>query len=120
MDYNILDNNDNLTIQEIIEENDTFIECSFNKIDIEKNKANITYYFKIIDDEKYYKGESYESIALMESPYYTVYERNPTDNNGTISLRAKLNSTNIVYLQVIAQVQEENNLVYISYRGMKY
>ena len=120
LDYKILDNNNNLTIQEIAEDNNNFIECSFNKIDIEKNKTNITYYFKIINDETYIRGESYESIALMGSFYYTVFERNPSDNNGKISLKAKLNFTNIAYLQVIAQIQEENNIEYISYKGIKY
>ena len=120
LDYKILDNNNNLTIQEITENDNNFIECSFNRIDIEKNKANITYYFKIIHNETYLRGESYESIALMKSPYYTVFERNPSDNNGKITLKGNLNYANIAYLQVIAQIEEENNIEYISYRGMKY
>mgnify|MGYP002625668749 CR=1 FL=1 len=113
-------NNDELTINEIIEDDNYFILCTFNKIDIDKNKAIITYYFKIIKDETFIKGESYESIAKLESPYYAVFEKNPTDYDGKINLKAKLNIKDTAYLQVIAKINQENNLEYISYRRKEY
>ena len=125
VDYLILDdNNGKLNVKEIInynnESEDTFIECTFNKIDIEKNKANITYYLKIINNETYISEESYETIALMESPFYTVYERNPSDNYGIITLRAKVDFNNTIYLQVIALIEVEDIRQYISYKGAQY
>ena len=95
VNYKILYDNNlliiNEKIDEIDDENITYIECSFYKIDIEKDKANITYYLKIIDGKTYNNGESYEAIAIMESPYYTIYEKNPPDNNGKITLKVKDN-----------------------------
>ena len=122
LDYKILYNNDALNIEEKTEfrNNNSFIECSFNKIDIEKNKANITYFLKAFDSEKYIKEESYESIAIMESPFYTVYEKNPSDNNGIITLRANINFTNTVYFQVIALIEEGDDYEYISYKGFEF
>ena len=54
---------------------------------------------------------------MTESPYYTTYERNPKDNNGEITLTAKGKLSNWVYLNVIAQVQQNNVIEYISYNG---
>jgi len=56
----------------------------------------------------------------MESPYYTVYERNPVDNNGKITLTAKGDLSNWVYLQIIAQIQQDTILEYVAYKGVKY
>ena len=57
----------------------------------------------------------------MESDYlYTVYEINPSDNNGIITLRANISSTDILYLQVIALVEEGDDYEYISYKGYEY
>ena len=123
LDYKILDNNDILNAEEKTEfgTDKTFIECSFNKIDIEKNKANITYFLRAFDSQIYIEKESYESIAFMESDYlYTVYEINPSDNNGIITLRANISSTDILYLQVIALVEEGDDYEYISYKGYEY
>ena len=93
------------------------IKCNFHKLDIEKGKANITYFFKVVENETHYLNEEFNTIAVTESPYYTVYERNPIDKNGIITLTAKGNSSNSVYLNVIAQVQQKNILEYVSYNG---
>ena len=117
---NILDNNEELIIKEKTVNDNNYIECSFNKIDLEKYKANITYSLKIIDENKYYEGESYETIALTESSSHIISEKNPSDNNGTITLSTNYNFTNIIYIQVIAIIEQENNKEYISYKGLKY
>ena len=117
----ILEDNETLEIKtEEKKNNKTLIECTFNKIDIKDNKSNITYFLKVISNKQYYKGESYESISIMESPYYAVYKTNPSDSNGVIKLNATINNTHISYLQVIALIQEKNNLEYISYQGANY
>ena len=119
IDYKILDNNNTLIIDEKIENNNKIIQCSFNKINIDKEKENITYFFKVIDKKEYIRGAEYETIAIIESPYYTVYERNPNVDNGTITLIAKGNLPNWIYLQVIAQIEEGASLEYVSYKVIK-
>ena len=120
VDFNILDNDGGLTYKEEKDpdSNDIKITCTFNKIDIDKNKANITYFFKIVKNETYIYNEKIETIAVVESPHYVVYKRNPEDTNGKITLTAKGNLSNWVYLQVIAQIQHEYILEYVAYKGI--
>ena len=121
IEYKILDDNNKLNIDEENEGNINIIKCTFNKIDAKKDKVNITYFLKIIDSDNYFMEELLETISFTESPYYAVYAKNPIDNNGKITLIAKGNFNNITYLQVIAQIQENaNDLIYVSYKGLKY
>ena len=53
----------------------------------------------------------------MESPFYAVYKRNPEDTNGKITLTAKGNLSNWVILQVVAQIQKDTMLEYVTYNG---
>ena len=97
----------------------TVIQCTFNRIDVAKDEANITYFFKVVENSTHFYGESLQTIAVSESPYYAVYERNPTDNNGKITLTARGMLDNWCYLQVIAQVQKDTILEYVAYDGIK-
>ena len=115
-DYYILKSPE-ITYSESKEGENDIISCTFNKIDIEKGEANITYFFKVVENSTYHYGEECNTIAVTESPYYTTYERNPKDNNGEITLTAKGKLSNWVYLNVIAQVQQNNVIEYISYNG---
>ena len=117
IDYKILNNDGNLDITESQSGNETTITCTFNKLDIEKGKANVTYFFKVVDNETYNYEEAYETIAVMESPFYAVYKRNPEDTNGKITLTAKGNLSNWVILQVVAQIQKDTMLEYVTYNG---
>ncbi len=119
-DYKILEDNNVLSIDEHLDEIDkekNIIKCTFNRIDIDKDKANITYFFKVVENSTLIEGEDYETIAVMESPYYTVYKRNPTEDK--ITLTAEGAFTNWAYLQVIAQIQQETILDYVAYKGVK-
>ncbi len=118
-DFKILDDNNELTYSEKTEGNITQIECTFNKIALNKEEANITYFFKVVDNLTHVYEEEYETIAVMKSPYYTVYERNPADKDGKITLTAKGDLSNWVYLQVIAQIQQDTILEYVAYKGVK-
>ena len=118
-DFPILESPE-INIIESKEEDQDIITCTFNKLDIPKSKANITYFFKVVENKTHYYGEECDTIAVTESPYYTVYERNPQDIDGKIKLIAKGDLSNWVYLNVIAQVQQNNNLEYISYNGKKF
>ena len=122
-DYKIKNSN-SLTIKEIKNEKDekdknVTITCTFNRIDIDKEKANITYFFKVVENLTHVYGESYETIAVMESPYYTVYQRNPVYENDKITLTAKGDLSNWAYLQVVAQIQQDTILDYVAYKGVK-
>ena len=116
-DYPIL-NSPELSISEKTEEGQYIISCTFNRLDIEEGQANITYFFKVVENSTYYYGEEINTIAATESPYYTVYERNPVADNDKITLVARGNLSNWVYLNVIAQVQQNHVLEYISYNGI--
>ena len=96
------------------------ISCTFNKLEVSRRNANITYFFKVVENSTYYYGEEINTIAVTESPYYTVYKRNPTDSEGKITLKAKGKLSNWVYLNIIAQVQQNNILEYIAYNGKVY
>ena len=118
-DFTILNGKNELTYNEKTEGNTTQIECTFNKIALNKDEANITYFFKVVDNSTHVYEEEYETIAVMKSPYYTVYERNPADKDGEITLTAKGDLSNWVYLQVIAQIQKDTILEYVAYKGVK-
>ena len=120
-DYKIYKGNSALEIKEEKSDvdNNVTITCTFNKLDIEKGKANITYFFKVVENSTHIYGEAYETIAVMESPYYTVYQRNPQDQDGKITLRAKGDLSNWCYLQVVAQIQQDTILDYVAYKGVK-
>ena len=118
LDYKILSSPE-ISIDEKKKDGNDIITCTFNKLDIEDGKANITYFFKVAEKSTYYNGEEYKTIAVTESPYYTVYERNPLDIKGEITLTAEGKLSNWEYLNVIAQVQQNNVIEYISYNGKK-
>ena len=67
VDHKILDD-ENIIYKENINDNnpeESTIECTFHKIDIDKSKANITYFFKVVDSKSYIKGENSDTIAVM-------------------------------------------------------
>ena len=110
-----------IEISESKEDEKDVITCTFNKLEIEEGKANITYFFKVVENSTLYYGEEINTIAVTESPYYSVYARNPkASDKGKITLIAKgEHLSNWAYLNVIAQVQQNNILEYISYNGKK-
>ena len=115
-DYPILYSSELSISEDNTEDEKHIISCTFNRLDIDKGKANITYFFKVVENSTYYYGEIINTIAVTESPYYTVYERNP-EYNDKITLTAIGDLSNWVYLNIIAQVQQNNIIEYISYNG---
>ena len=119
-DYKILDNEQVEIHEEKDKEDNVTISCKFKRLDIDNGKANITYFFKVVENKTHFYGEELNTIAVSESPYYTVYERNPSyGSDNTITLTAKGKLSNWVYLNVIAQIQQKNVLEYVSYKGIK-
>ena len=118
-DYPILNNNGDIEYTETDVDGFDEIKCTFNKIDVEPGTANITYFFKVVYNKTHYFGEDMNTVAVTESPYYTVYKRNPIDDNGKISLTASGDLSNWAYLNVIAQIQQNNVLEYVAYNQIK-
>jgi hypothetical protein len=83
LDYKIINNNASLDCNQ----GENRLYCSFNRINAVSEKANITYFLKIIDSKDYIKNEKIETISLTQSPYYTTFARNPTDYNNKITYR---------------------------------
>ena len=118
-DYPILNNNGDIEYTETDVDGFDEIKCTFNKIDVEPGAANITYFFKVVYNKTHYFGEDMNTVAVTESPYYTVYKRNPNDDNGKITLTASGDLSNWAYLNVIAQIQQNNVLEYVAYNQIK-
>ena len=119
IDFKVYDNNNKLTTTEE-KQNDgkVKITCKFNKIDVDYTKANITYFLKIADAKNYIKGESFNTIAATETPYYAVYKRNPESKGNEITLTATGDFANWCYIQVIAQIQQNKVLEYVAYNAI--
>ena len=115
MTYKIKNDNGNITYkEETVDQKNTKITCTFNKIDLDKNAANITYFLKIID-ATYYLGDKVKTIALSQTQYYTKYVRNPEDKNDKITISATGAFSTWAYLQVIAQIQQNKVLEFVAY-----
>ena len=115
-DFQIKDDNASLTYSEKANGDKTTIECKFNRIDVNKDEANVTYFLKIADAKDRVKKENFQTIAATETPYYTKYERNPQNQNGQITLSATGDFSNWGLIQVIAQIQKGKALEYVAYQ----
>ena len=71
-----------------------------------QGKTNVTYFFKVVENSTYVYGEDINIKDVTQSPFYSVFERNPVDNNGKITLRTFGFLTNLDYLNVIVQIQQ--------------
>ena len=111
-DYKIINNNASLNCNQ----GENRLYCVFNRINIASDKANITYFLKIIDSKDYIKNEKIETISLTQSPYYVTFIRNPIDSNNKITINAFGDFPQWTYLQVIAQIQQNNILEYVAYK----
>ena len=106
-----------IEVSEYPEQDLDVIQCTFNKLDIEPGKANVTYFFKVVENSTHVYKEEINTIAVTESPAYTIFERNPLDDSGKITIIASGYISNWCYLNVIAQVQQNNILEYVAYEG---
>ena len=116
-DYNIYRNNATLEYKDERNNDNVTITVTFNRIDIGKDEANITYFLKIVDSKFYVPKEKFDTVAVTESPYYTKYKRNPEwdPSNNKITLSATGNFQHWRCIQVIAQIQQNKVLEYIAY-----
>ena len=82
-------------------------------------KTNVTYFFKVVENSTYVYGDGVNAITVAQSLFYSVFERNPVDNNGKITLRTFGFLTNRAFLNIIAQIQQNNILEYVDYKGVE-
>ncbi len=119
VDYKIKED-ENITYVENFNNNnasESIINCTFHKINVSASEANITYFLKIVDADSYIEGELSDTIAVTESPYYTVFVRNPEDKKDLITLTAKGDFRRWTIIQIMAQVQHETIVEYVAYKG---
>ena len=83
-----------------------------------QGKTNVTYFYKVVENSTYVHCEDINTKDVTQSPFYRVFERNPVDNNGKITLRTFGFLTNWAY-NVTTQIQQNNCLEYVSYKGVK-
>ena len=119
-DYNIKDSNQ-LDCSESQQDAEATITCKFNRIDVDKGVANVTYFLRVVPNDTLRYGEDVKTIAITESPYRASYIRNPdydANNKITLSLTFEKDKLlNWAYIQVIAQIQQETILEYVAYEG---
>ena len=115
-DYGIKNNNASLDYKDERKDGKVTLTVTFNRVDIDKDKANITYFLKIVDSISYIPGEDFNTVAVTESPYFTKYKRNPEfDSKDKITLSATGDFQYWLCIQIIAQIQQNKVLEYIAY-----
>ena len=94
---------------------DNNITCSFDQLNIDYDKVNVTYYLKIYPITSYVEGENYKTISISNKHFHYSYERNPMAEFGKIKLSACPMDLEWGVINVIAQVQEKSIIEYVSY-----
>ena len=94
--------------------NTTDIKAVFNKIEVTEG-VNVTYSLKVVPNDTHVYKESYDTIAVTESPYGVASVKNPTTDKIELTLTAA--SSEWVYLEVIASIKDGDNWEYECYKG---
>ena len=114
-EYKIKDNDRNVNyVLKNENGNVTDVTATFKKLDVAEG-VNVTYTLKVVPNETHAYRESYETIAVTESPYALVSVKNPTTDN--VELTLSEGSNNWVSLQVVAAINDGDNYEYVSYKG---
>ena len=117
IDYKIVGNSPKVEITELHEQELHIITCTFNKLDIDYDKANVTYFLRVVENSTLQYGEEVNTIAVTESRAHISFERNPIVSGNKISLTASGYIENWCYINVIAQIQANNVIEYVAYEG---
>ena len=97
-------------------DNVTDITATFNKIEVGEG-VNVMYFLRVVPNETHVYKESYDTIAVKESPYAIASVRNPVSNSDSIELTLTEVSANWAYLEVIASINDGDNWEYECYKG---
>ncbi len=94
------------------------VECTFDKINSDNGDIDVTYFLKIVENSTYIYGEEMATIAVTESPNQVFFKRNPaTVEDDKIKLSGEGSFSNWGYINVIAQVQQNNIVEFVAYNG---
>ena len=97
------------------------VECTFNQIHSDVGEINVTYFLKIVENSTYIYGEEMNTIAVTESPNTVFYKRNPVPgvdgDYDKIFMQGAGHFSNWGYINIIAQIQQDNNIEYVAYDG---
>ena len=98
------------------------ITCTFSPILNQQEGMNVTYFLKVVDNSTYIYPEELITIAVTESPYSFAYKRNPSPNvpeeRDKIQMSIKGNFSNWCAINIIAQIQNNDNMQYLSYQSI--
>ena len=122
-DYKSMSNIINCEVKHaVVSENSDTVECTFNQIHPEKGDINVTYFLKVVENSTYIYGEEMNTIAVTESPNTVFYKRNPApgvgDDYDKILMKGDGYFSNWGYINIIAQVQQNNIIEYVAYNGI--
>ena len=104
------------TESQIANTNLTNMQLFFSPI-VNTGNLSITYVIKIVPNETHVYQESCETIALSESPSSFVSLKNYNLEDGVHIYNV---SNNWVYIEVVAEVKEGENVEFVSYEGIKF
>ena len=94
----------------------TNINVVFSPIDNNEN-LNIVYYLKVVPNDTHVYKESYDTVAVSESPASVVAVRNYSKSEGTVKIDI-YNVTKLwVYIEVVAKIEDGDNIDYVCYEG---
>jgi len=120
-DYKMMSPNISLNI----ENNGSTIKCTFNKVHVDADDYDITYFLKVIENKSYIYGEEMTTIAVTESPGYVYYERNPQtipEDQDKILMTASDEYSevlkNYAVITIIAQIRQKNIIEYVAYNSI--
>ena len=114
-EYKIIGGDNNVVFSETTNSNVTKINAKFKGIENGDN-FDITYYLKVVPNETHAYRESYDTIAVSESPSSFVSIKNPKPNDN-IELEIDNVNAQWVYLEVIAAIRDGENVEYECYKG---
>ena len=122
-DYKSMSNIINCEVKHAVDsEKSEKVECSFNQIHPEKGDINVTYFLKVVENSTYIYGEEMNTIAVTESPNTVFYKRNPVsgvgDDYDKILMTGDGDFSNWGYINIIAQIQQNNIIEYVAYDGI--
>ena len=78
---------------------------------------NFTYCFKVVPNKTHAYQESYDTIAVSDSPSSYSLVKNPQTNDDTITLTIENADPQWVYLEVTATIIDGDDIEYESYKG---
>ena len=119
-EYKTVSESRNIIYNENALANSNITNITVNIAPVENAKNyNVTYTLKVVPNNTHVYKESYNTIAVSESPSSFVSMRNMiTGEIETIQLEIYNVNAVWVYIEVVAEIQDGNNYDYLAYEGI--